>query len=787
MIELEIDGKKVSAEPGSTILEIALKDGKYIPHFCYHKKLSIAANCRMCLVEVEKAPKPLPACATPVTEGMKVQTCSKLAIEAQKGVMEFLLINHPLDCPICDQGGECQLQDLAVGYGRSESRFEEEKRAVSNKDLGSLVSTEMTRCIHCSRCIRFGEEIGGYQELGMSYRNNHVEVMPFIGKTVNSELSGNMIDICPVGALTSKPFRNQYRSWELSRRKSIAPHDGLGSNIIVQIDKYHKVVRVLPLENEDINECWISDRDRFSYEGLYHEERVTEPQIKQDGKWMQVDWDTAIEYAAKSINGVKLDHGVDEIAVLASGSSTTEELYLLQKLMRNFGVSNLDYRLAQTDFSLDGKLSGTPYLGGLVNEFAKSKSILVIGSVLREEQPLIASRIRNAVKHGTMLNTINVLKEDLLCNINSQILVDPRTFAYTLAQIVKATSYDDNSMSNVDLADVEVSVEAQKIADNLKQGNGFIVLGEIAKSLPNYAEILTIVAELAKNVNAKFGVLSKSANEVGADLVGFVPFKGAFHQAEAAQGANVMKMLDKPRRAYVLLNTELEYDAYDAAKTLKALNSADTVVVLSAYLNNNMKKYADVILPITPFTETAGSYVNMEGKWQKFNGVTRPLGNSKPGWKVLRVLANNLGIAGFDYNTIDEVRNELSILSDTNSLLSNNPIITDKIKINKPDLSSLIRFGIQGIYNADSITRRAPALQQTTWAQQPTLSISGGLAKQLQIDSNIQITIEQNKHSQELSVALCDRLPDTVVLLAVNDETTGFTGRFDPISIKNSN
>ena len=782
MIELEIDGKKVSAEPGSTILEIALKDGKYIPHFCYHKKLSIAANCRMCLVEVEKAPKPLPACATPVTEGMKVQTCSKLAIEAQKGVMEFLLINHPLDCPICDQGGECQLQDLAIGYGRSESRFEEEKRAVSNKDLGPLVSTEMTRCIHCSRCIRFGDEIGGYQELGMSYRNNHVEVMPFIGKTVNSELSGNMIDICPVGALTSKPFRNQYRSWELSRRKSIAPHDGLGSNIIAQVDKYHKVVRVLPLENEDINECWISDRDRFSYEGLYHEERVTEPQIKQDGKWMQVDWETAISYAAKSINGVKLDHGVDEIAVLASSSSTTEELYLLQKLMRNFGVNNLDHRLAQSDFSLDGKLSGTPYLGGLVSEFAKSKSILVIGSILREEQPLIASRIRHAVKHGALLNTLNVLKEDLLCNVNSQLLADPRAFAYTLAQIVKATGGTSNN--DLDLADVEISAEAQKVADNLKQGDGFIVLGEIAKSLPDYSKILVLTAQLAKNVNAKFGILAKGANEVGADLVGFVPFKGAFHQAEAAQGSNVSEILNTSRRAYVLFNTELEYDAYDAAKALKALNTADTVVVLSAYLNENIKQYADVILPITPFTETAGSYVNMEGKWQKFNGVTRPLGNSKPGWKVLRVLANNLGITGFDYNTIDEVRSELGVLSDTSSLLNNNPVAIDKVKVDKPDLSTLIRFGVQGIYNADSITRRAPALQQTTWALQPTLSISVGLAKQLQVDSNTQVKIEQNEHSQVLNIALCDRLPDSVVLLAADAKTTEFAGRFDPISIK---
>jgi NADH-quinone oxidoreductase subunit G len=388
MIELELDGKHVSAESGASILEVAIKEGKYIPHFCYHKKLSIAANCRMCLVEVEKSAKPLPACSTPVTEGMKIHTCSKLAVEAQKGVMEFLLINHPLDCPICDQGGECQLQDLAVGYGRSHSRFEEEKRAVTNKDLGPLVSTQMTRCIHCSRCVRFTDEIAGYQELGMSYRNNHVEVMPFIGKTVDSELSGNIIDICPVGALTSKPFRHSARTWELSRRKSISAHDSLGSNLVVQVDKYHKVVRVLPHENEELNECWISDRDRFSYEGLYHQDRVTKPMIKQNNEWLEVGWETAIDYVAKSINGIKIDHGADQIGVIASPTSTVEELYLLQKLMRKLEIYNLDSRLTQNDFALDGKQSGVSFLGSDLNDFLNSKSVLVVGSIIRSEQPL---------------------------------------------------------------------------------------------------------------------------------------------------------------------------------------------------------------------------------------------------------------------------------------------------------------------------------------------------------------------------------------------------------------
>lgn len=777
MIEFELDGKQVSAPAGSNILEVALKEGKYIPHFCYHKKLSIAANCRMCLVEVEKAPKPLPACATPVTEGMKVQTCSKLAAEAQQGVMEFLLINHPLDCPICDQGGECQLQDLAVGYGRSATRFEEEKRAVTNKDLGSLVATEMTRCIHCSRCVRFTDEIAGFQELGMSYRNNHVEVMPFIGKTVDSELSGNIIDICPVGALTSKPFRNQYRSWELSRRKSIAPHDGLGSNIIVQVDKYHKVVRVLPLENEEINECWLSDRDRFSYEGLYHEERNTTPMIKQDGKWINTDWETAIQYAAKSINGVKEDHGSDAIGVLASNISTTEELFLLQKLMRSIGVNNIDSRLSQSDFRLDGKIAGTLSLGGKLADLVKSKSILVVGSVLREEQPLIASKIRTAVKKGTQLNVISVLKEDLLCTVANQVTIDPREVAYTLAQVAKAAGVNS---ANIDLNAVEVSAEAASIANSLAQGDGYIVLGNVAKSLTNYSEILILAEAIAAQIKGRFGQFASLANEVGADIVGFVPFKGEFNHKVEKHGLNSLQMLHNRRNAYVLLNTELEHDAYNSAQALSALKQADTVVVLSAYINDAMKDYADVILPITPFTETAGSYVNMEGRWQKFNGVTRPVGDSKPGWKVLRVLANHLNLAGFDYNNIEEVRAQIEQLSGIN--LQETRIVPDKLTITKPKLEHLVRFGIQGIYAGDSITRRAVSLQQTSQAKLPDLTVSVNLAAKLNLKSGERLIVEQTNVHQELpAVNICQQLPDTMVLVSAN--VTAMAGRFDEIKI----
>lgn len=781
MIEFELDGKTVSAKPGSTILEVALQEGKYIPHFCYHKKLSIAANCRMCLVEVEKARGPAPACATPITEGMKVHTCSKMAVEAQQGVMEFLLINHPLDCPICDQGGECQLQDLAVGYGRSTSRFEEDKRAVVDKDLGSLVKTTMTRCIHCSRCVRFTDEIAGFQELGMSYRNNHVEVMPFIGKTVDSELSGNIIDICPVGALTSKPFRDTARSWELSRRKSISPHDALGSNIQVHVDKYHKVVRVLPLENDAINECWLSDRDRFSYEGLYHEERVTEPMIKQDGKWIKVDWETALNYAAKSINGVKMDHGSDAIGVLASAISTTEELHLLQKMMRGIGVNNLDYRLGQQDFSLDGKQEGVNYLGSSIADFAANKSILVIGSMLREEQPLLAQRLRQAAKHDSEIHLVSLKQEDVKIKLSSQITVDPRKFALVLGKILKAACKLSGKTSSIDLSQIEPCEQTQAIAESLLKNNGHIVLGRIARSLADYGQLLILSNEIAAVVGGKSGILPDLANELGAQLVGFTPYRAAFN-GYFTKGLNARQMLENQRKAYVLLNTELERDAYNTQLALAALNKADTVVVMSAYINEDMLQYADVILPITPFTETAGSYVNMQGTWQMFNGVTRPLGDSKPAWKVIRVLGNKFNLDGFEQDSIEDVRSELNGLKDTSSYLNNNAKF-DSFAVSLPTITGLVRFGITGIYSGDSIVRRATSLQQTAWAKLPMLAISNQLASKLNLIDGNEVVVKQSHAQNKYNVAVSETVASDVVLLAKDHSSINFAGSYDAIEL----
>ncbi|MGH8752696.1 MAG: NADH-quinone oxidoreductase subunit NuoG, partial [Burkholderiales bacterium] len=497
MLKLEINGKLIEVTEGSTIMDAANKLGIFIPYFCYHKKLSIAANCRMCLVQVEKAPKPLPACATPAMGGMKVFTHSDEAVKAQKGVMEFLLINHPLDCPICDQGGECPLQDLAVGYGGSSSRYQEEKRVVADKNLGSLIATDMTRCIYCTRCVRFGQEIAGIMELGMVGRGEHAEILAFVGKTVDSELSGNMIDLCPVGALTSKPFRYTARNWELSRRKSVSPHDSLGSNLIVQV-KDNRVMRVLPRDNEEINECWLSDKDRFSYEGLNSEERLTRPMLKQDGEWKEVEWQTALEYIAKSLKRIRTAYGAEAIGALATPHSTLEELYLLQKLMRGLGSGNVDFRLRHCDFSAE--LQGAPWLGMKIAEINRLDRVLVVGSMLCKDHPLLAHRLRQAAKRSTRISLINAVDDALLMKIEHKAIVAPREMVKTLAEVLKAAAEAKSKPCafSAQLAALNPSQEARRIAESLASGNNVAVfLGNIAQNHPQAAALHALALELA--------------------------------------------------------------------------------------------------------------------------------------------------------------------------------------------------------------------------------------------------------------------------------------------------
>lgn len=747
MLEIEIDGKSLQVGEGSTIMDAARQLGTYIPHFCYHKKLSIAANCRMCLVQVEKAPKPLPACATPVTNGMKVMTHSELAVKAQKGVMEFLLINHPLDCPICDQGGECQLQDLSVGYGAGTSRYNEEKRVVVNKNLGPLVATDMTRCIHCTRCVRFTQEIAGNMELGQAFRGEHAEIMPFVEKTVDSELSGNIIDLCPVGALTSKPFRFSARTWELSRRKSVSPHDGLGANLIVQV-KHDEVKRVLPLDNEELNECWLSDKDRFSYEALNSEQRLTKPMLKQGGVWREVDWETALEYVANGLQSVVKQHGKSSVSALATPNSTLEELYLLQKLARGLGGS-VDFRLRHSDFSGDGKRLGAPWLGMKVAEINNLDRVLVVGSFLRKDQPLLALRLRQAVKKGAQVSVIHAADEDLLMPLIARSIVAPELLVSELAQVVIAAAALKGAVvdSALNLPSLSVSESAQQIAASLVSGNDSAVfLGNFAEQSPYAAQLQALAQELVRIVGGRFGFLGEAANSVGGYLANAAANSGSL---------NVAQILSGTQRALVVLNAELELDCYDSAQAKAALTAAETVVVLSAFKSAGALEYADVLLPVSPFAETSGTFVNTEGRVQSFNAVSRPKGDSRPAWKVLRVLGNLLEIPGFDQDSSEAVKKQvLGLNSDVSSKLSNG--IKGVVVSVIDSVKGFTRVADVPIYAADALVRRSSSLQKTRDAQQPVARMNSQTLAQVGVVSGDKVKLSQGAGSVTLDAELDD-------------------------------
>ena len=785
MAHIEIDGRQVEVKDGSTVMDAARQVGIYIPHFCYHKKLSIAANCRMCLVQVEKAPKPLPACATPVTDGMKVFTRSESAIRAQKGVMEFLLINHPLDCPICDQGGECQLQDLAVGYGDVASRYQEEKRVVSNKELGPLISTDMTRCIHCTRCVRFGQEIAGIMELGQAGRGEHSEIMPFVERTVNSELSGNMIDLCPVGALTSKPFRYSARSWELTRRASVSPHDSLGANLAVQV-KNNRVMRVVPRDNEAINECWLSDKDRFSYEGLNSAQRLTQPMIKRHGEWQECDWQTALEYVANGLKRIRDDHGAAQIGALATPHSTLEELYLLQKLMRGIGSGNIDHRTRQSDFRADASLQGAPWLGQNITALQEVDRALVIGSTLRKDHPLLAHRLRQAVKAGAELSMVNPMDDDLLTRVSNKLIVSPNEMVNALAQVLKALAEVKQVTAPQAIASVTVSPAAAAIAASLASGSKTaVLLGNLAQHHPRYSELHGLAQEIARVAGSTLGVLGEAANNVGAALAGALPFAGALGR-EVTPGMNAGEMLTNPRLAYVLLNVEIELDCHDPQQALKAMENAELVVALSAYRHQGLN-YADVMLPVAPFTETSGTFVNTEGRAQSFNAVVKPAGDARPAWKVLRVLGNMFNLHGFDYTSAEDVRAEiLGAGEETIQAALNNQVKQAHFgDVVVSAVSGLQRIGEVPIYQADAVVRRADSLQRSLDATAPDAVMNGDLLQQLQLEEGDMVMVRQGNGSAVLRAGRDDRLPPGCVRVpASHPLTAGLGAMFGDILVE---
>jgi NADH-quinone oxidoreductase subunit G len=774
MLNLEVDGRKVEVAPGSTVMDAAHALGIYVPHFCYHKKLSIAANCRMCLVQVEKAPKPMPACATPAAEGMKVWTASELAVTAQKSVMEFLLINHPLDCPICDQGGECQLQDLAVGYGPSASRYTEEKRVVFHKNLGPLVAAEeMARCIQCTRCVRFGQEIAGVMELGMINRSEHAEIVSFVGKSVDSELSGNMIDICPVGALTSKPFRYAARTWELSRRKSISPHDALGSNLVVQV-KGDSVMRVLPLENEDVNECWISDKDRFSYEALAADDRLVAPMIKEGGEWKTVDWATALTRVADGLRRIVAGHGGAQLGTLVSPHSTLEEMALAAKLARALGSDNIDFRLRQTDFRGDGQGAGIPWLGLPVASLNALDRVLVVGGFLRKDHPLIAQRLRQAAKKGAQISFLHSVADDSLIRATHSFVAPPSMLPHALAEIVVAAAMGAGEPVPAAFAAIEPTAAADVIAASLLSGERkAVLLGNSAEQHLDASQLLALAQALAELTGAKLGCLMEAANSVGGYVAGALPQSG---------GLDAQAMLADPRKAYIVLGAEPEFDCANPVAARAALEKAELVVVMSPFRHGT--PYADVLLPISPFTETAGTFVSCEGRVQRFNGVVKPYGEARPAWKVLRVLGSMLDLPGFEFESIDDVRAELvPAESGLAARLANGT----RVVISTPSTGhhGFERVADVPIYFADPLARRARSLQETADARPPRARMNALTLQQVGVTDGATLKVRQGRGEAVLAAMVDGAVPTGVVrIAAAHASTCGLEGLSGPITVE---
>ena len=773
MVSIEINGQQLQVPEGTMVIQAADDAGITIPRFCYHKKLSVAANCRMCLVEVEKAPKPLPACATPVSEGMRVFTRSPIAIEAQKSVMEFLLINHPLDCPICDQGGECELQDLAVGYGKDISRFVEKKRVVPDKNIGPLIATEMTRCIHCTRCVRFGQEVAGIMELGATGRGENMRIGTYVERAVNSEMSGNVIDLCPVGALTSKPYRYTGRPWENDHQPSIAPHDCLGSNIDLDVRR-NRVMRVLPRENEALNEVWLSDRDRFSYTGIYSEDRALRPQIKQGDDWKEVEWETALAYAVEGLKAVRNQKGTEQLGALASPSASLEEHYLLQKLMRGIGSNNIDHRLRQQDFSDQDIAPLYPTLGQDIADLQEVDAALLIGSWVRKDQPIAAHRLRKAALRGASIMAVNALDYEFNFPLTENLVSAPVDMAKNLAAIIKALldltgKPAPEGLASL-LANVSVEKSHQVVAQQLSNADkAAVLIGNQAMSQPGLATLRALANVIADLADAKLGYLSDGANTAGACLAGSLPHRGLAGETISSPGKTAYEMIKEGLGAYVLLGIEPEYDCANAAQALAAMDEADFVVCLTAFASDAMREYADVILPISVFAETAGTFVNVEGKWQSYEGAVQPPEEARPAWKVIRVLGNLLSVDGFDYVSAEEVRSDIESAAASLS-------VSGRSEWRCPDSlgagsNGLMRVGHLPLYAVDPLVRRSDPLQATRDTIMAAAYINSKTASQQGLSANQTVRIAQDQYSNSLPVVIDEGVPDQCVFIpaGVND------------------
>jgi len=780
MPKIEIDGIEVEADAGAMIIQVADKMDIPIPRFCYHNKLSIAANCRMCLVHVDKAPKALPACATPITEGMKVWTKSKTAVDAQKSVMEFLLINHPLDCPICDQGGECELQDVSMDYGRDVSRFTEQKRVVVDKNLGPLIATDMTRCIQCTRCVRFGAEVAGFRELGATGRTEYMEITTFIEQNVTSEVSGNIIDLCPVGALTSKPFRFRARAWELDQFATIASHDCVGSNVYAHV-RNNVVMRIVPKHCEEINEVWLADRDRFSYEALLHEDRLRKPLMRKTHKMQIVSWVEALKYATAGIDLVIKNYGAEQLGVLASPNATLEEFYLLQLVTRSLGSPNIDHRLRQQDFSAQEHAPLYPNLGIRLKDIENLDCLFIIGMHVHKEQPIAALRIRKLAKKGAKVCMLNTVHFAANFPVAADICATAGDLLGPLAGIAKAVltlkNIADEPAVHKLLANIQSTTAEQQIAELLVQSpKTHLILGMEAQMHPHASQLQLLATYIAAVTGATCGVFSDGANAAGAWLAGCVPHREVGGKIASKIGKNALEMLQEPLKCYVLYNIEPDFDSVLGQHALESIAAADFVVVISAYQSDALLEFADVFLPIAAFTENQGTIINCEGTWQTTNAIVHPFGDSRPGWKVLRVLGNLAGLTGFNQDNLDEVTNAIKTqLQPTPVFPMWHLALPDRLDLNT--LSGIIRIAPIPLYAVDNVVRRAAALQATEDAiNQPTVHMNSNTAKHLQVSAGKTIHVKSPYGKVKLAVTIDESIGERAVLIYQATMSTNYLG-----------
>lgn len=784
MATIEIDGQTLEVEQGAMVIEAADDAGIIIPRFCYHKKLSVAANCRMCLVEIENGRKPMPACATPVTDGMKVFTKSKMALDAQKAVMEFLLINHPLDCPICDQGGECELQDVSVGYGSDISNYSETKRSVVDDDLGALISTEMTRCIHCTRCVRFGEEVAGQREMGATGRGESTHIGTFVKHAMRSEVSGNIIDLCPVGALTSKPFRFSARAWELSQHKQIASHDCLGSNTLLHLRR-NKVMRVVPSENESVNETWLSDRDRFAYCGAESKDRLTKPKMKKDGNWVEVSWQEALNAVLLGFNRIINKHGVDAISALCSPSSTTEEAYLFQKLARGMGIKNIDHRLHQTDFSDQEVLPLAPIAKTPISAIEEANSILLIGSNVQREQPLLGLRVRKATLNQAKVYSVNAVDYDFNFETTDKIIASPNDLLVHLASIVSELfTLSGQSFGDAKhlLENSQATVSARTIAKALYSSQKTsIVLGAIAHNHPQASTIRSLVHLIERCINVNVYRMTEGANEAGCHLAGVLPHRGPAGVSLAEnKGLDVQSALSQRVLGALLFNVEPELDVANPYQARQSMLGAEFVTVISSYQSESMLDYADILLPAALTFETSGTFVNAMGDWQTFTGATSCAGDSRPAWKILRVLANLFELSGFDFESSAEVLSELKTKLNIAPELKTTWFKPEPITKTE---AVLTRVGEWPMYRVDAMTRHSLPLQNSAANDTPCITLNSKTAKKYHLNESA--TVSQGSIEITLPLTIDDRIAENVAYVAnAWGETSDLGLSFGSITLK---